>query len=162
MTNLDQDVDTIWANMDKNCRRQIRKASSEEIRVRRNERYDEFCQMNNDLAQTKGFASNLGFSTPDAETLRRYGTLFTAERNGELLAGNVYLEDEEHILAWLSASKRLEVDRSVASLIGWANRLLHWEALRYAKDKGIREFDWGGLWRVKCLVYNGSESRLWR
>ena len=146
VTDLDQDVDTIWANMDKNCRRQIRKAVSEEIKVRMNERYGEFCQMNKELAQIKGFASNLGFSTPDAETLRRYGTLFTAARNGELLAGNAYLEDGEHILAWLSASKRLEVDRSLASLIGWANRLLHWEALRYAKDKGITEFDWGGLW----------------
>ena len=34
-------------------------------------------------------------------------------------------------------------------MIGNANRLLHWEAIKYAKEKGIKEFDWGGLWSVE-------------
>ncbi len=53
----------------------------------------------------------------------------------------MYLEDDKTIRWLLGASKRLEISNPV---IGAANRYLIWEALRYAKNKGLQEFDFGG------------------
>jgi hypothetical protein len=94
----------------------------------------------------KGFGPTLGIGVPNAEIMRKYGTLFIAEHEGEILGGILYLEDENNIFGWRGASLHLEVDKKKAALIGRANRLIHWEAIKYAKKKGIKEFDWGGLW----------------
>ena len=40
----------------------------------------------------------------------------------------------------------MEVDRAKVSIISNADRLIDWEAIKYAKEKGIKEFDLGGLW----------------
>jgi lipid II:glycine glycyltransferase (peptidoglycan interpeptide bridge formation enzyme) len=59
------------------------------------------------------------------------------------LCGDAFFADG-NIIRWrLGASKRL-VDLDKAALIGNANRLLVWVAIKYAKGKGLREFDFGG------------------
>lgn len=144
---LTQDLDTIWRNMDrKSTRYAIKRAQRDRIKFKKNEDYDEFYRINRSLQQKKGAGSLFGIGSPKLETMERYGTLFTAEAADEILGGHLYLEDKNSIKLWLSASKRLEVEREKATLIGNANRLLHWEAMKYAKEKGIEEFDWGGLW----------------
>jgi len=70
--------------------------------------------------------------------------LFTAEWEGEVLGGCYFIHDEENIRWLVGASKRLEVDRKKATLIGNANRLIIWEAIKWAKERGIKEFDLGG------------------
>ncbi len=143
---LTQDSDTLWRNMDKKSTRyEIGRAEKEEIRVHINDYFDEFYSINKGLEQKQRRKKWFGIGD-SLETMRVHGTLVTAEYNGEILGGHLYLEDEDHIKLWLSASKRLEADREKAALIGRANRLLHWEAMKYAKAKGIKEFDWGGLW----------------
>ncbi|NQE54743.1 hypothetical protein C5S29_14225 [ANME-1 cluster archaeon GoMg3.2] len=68
------------------------------------------------------------------------------EFDGEIIGGQFYLEDENNIRWLVGASKRLEVDRNQATLIGNANRLVIWQAIQYAKEKGIKEFDMGGYY----------------
>jgi len=144
---LTQDLDTIWQNMDrKSTRYSIKRAQKDGIKVRINENYSQFYRIYKSFIQKKGINSLFGVGTVDLKTMKKYGTLFTAEHDGEILGGHLYLEDKGHIRLWLSASRRLEVSREKARLIGNANRLLHWEAMKYAKEKGIKEFDWGGLW----------------
>jgi lipid II:glycine glycyltransferase (peptidoglycan interpeptide bridge formation enzyme) len=77
--------------------------------------------------------------------LKRYGTLFTAEAQGEIIGGHLFLEGETIIRSFLSASKRLGVDKERAAVIRRANRFMYWEAVKYAKEKGLLEFDWGGI-----------------
>ncbi len=77
--------------------------------------------------------------------MEKNGTLFVAEFKGEILGGQLYLEDENNIRWLLGASNRLEVTREKATVIGNANRLMSWEAINYAKAKGIKEFDMGGV-----------------
>ncbi|MGB9212959.1 MAG: GNAT family N-acetyltransferase [Halobacteriota archaeon] len=82
---------------------------------------------------------------PDFEktsVLKRSGPLFIAEYDGDILCGHACFADGHTILGRLAASKRL-VDRDRASLIGNANKLLVWETIKYAKAKGLREFDLG-------------------
>lgn len=81
--------------------------------------------------------------------MKKYGTLFVAEFDGEIIAGQLYLEDENYIRWLVGASKRLEVDSNKAILISCTNRLIIWEAIKYAKEKGIKEFDFGGYYTGK-------------
>lgn len=147
---LTQDLDTIWRNMDKkSTRHRIKWARREGIKIRKNEDYDQFFQIYRSFIRKKGIKSLFdvfGVGSTTLETMKKYGTLFVAEYNGEILVGNVYLKDNSNIEAWLGASKRLEVDRTKASIISNANRLIEWEAIKYAKEKGMKEFDLGGLW----------------
>ncbi len=83
---------------------------------------------------------------PQKINIKKCGTLFTAEYNGEILGGHLYLNDESNIKLCISASKRLHGTKEKATLIGDANRLLHWEVIKYAEGFGIKEFNWGGLW----------------
>jgi len=144
---LTQHLDTIWYNMDKKSSRYaIKKAQRDGVEFKVNQNYDEFYHINETFVKQKGFGPLLGIRSINLDVIKRYGTLFTSEYKGDVLSGHLYLEDEDNIKLWLSASKRLEVDRERARLIGNANRLLHWEAIKYAKGRGIRVFDWGGLW----------------
>lgn len=144
---LTPDLDIVWKKMDrKSTRYSIKRAQKDGVKARINEGYDQFYQIYKSFIRKKGINPLLGVGTTNLKTMKKYGTLFVAEHDGELLGGHLYLENEFNIKLWLSASKRLEVDREKARLIGNANRLLHWEAMKYAKEKAIREFDWGGLW----------------
>jgi len=147
---LTQDLETIWRNMDKSStRHRIKRARREGIKIRINEGYDQFFQIYRSFIQKKGIKSLFdvfGVGSITLETMKKYGTLFVAEYDEEILVGNIYLINNSHMEAWIGASKRLEVDRAKASIISKANRLIDWEAIKYAKEKGIKEFDLGGLW----------------
>ena len=146
---LTQDLDYIWHKFDrKSTRYAISRAQRDGIEFKMNENYEEFYHINKSFMQQKGTAPLLWVLDEKLDTIKKYGTLFTAEYKGEILGGNLYLEDEGNIMLWKSASKRLDKNREKATLIGNANRLLHWEAIKYAKEKGIKEFDWGGLWPI--------------
>jgi len=147
---LTQDLDTIWKNMGrKSARYRIGRAQKEGVKIRINEGYDQFFQIYRSFIQKKGIKSLFdvfGVGSATLEAMKKYGTLFVAEYDGEILTGTLYLIDNSNMKAWIGASKRLEVDRSKASLISKADRLIDWEAIKYAKEKGVKEFDLGGLW----------------
>jgi len=143
---LTQDLDIIWRNINKSTRYQVKRAEREGFKIHLNEYYDEFYQINRGFHQGKGFGLIFDMDTPGVQTMKKYATLFTAEYGGEILGGNLYLEDENHIRLWQSAFNRLKADKNKASLMGRANRLIHWNTITYAREKGIKEFDFGGIW----------------
>jgi lipid II:glycine glycyltransferase (peptidoglycan interpeptide bridge formation enzyme) len=91
--------------------------------------------------------------------MKDYGTLFVAEYNGELLTGTLFLEDDGIMSAWKSGSKRLNATKEKAKLIGWASRLLYWEAIKYAKMHDIEEFNIGGLFSENDKVIISNEEK---
>jgi len=141
---LTQDLDSIWHRFDrKSCRYMINRAMKEGIQVKLNADWDEFYMLEKNFRLIKG----LSIASPVPDEIKGRGAiLFTAYLSGELIAGHLYLKDDEHIRWLRAASKRFEVDRRKATLIGCANRLLVWEAIKYAKEKGIKEFDMGGYY----------------
>ena len=139
---LTHDLDAIWGNMSKSsCRYAIKRAKRDGVKIKLNENFEEFYNINRSFRKSKGLSA--GFDT--VETMRKYGTLFVTEYGGQILAGQLYVEDKNNIRWLLGASKRLEVSKEEATLIGNANRLMIWEAINYAKQKGLREFDMGGI-----------------
>lgn len=143
---LDQDLDIIWKNMDKSsCRYAINRAKKDGIKIRLNQNYEEFYEINKSFKKNK----NLPTGFENIDFMKKYGTLFISEIDGEILGGQLFLEDESHIRWLIGASKRLEVDKKRATLIGNANRLMIWQAINYAKEKKIKEFDMGGYYTGK-------------
>lgn len=139
---LTQDLAVIWRNMSQSsCRYAINRAKRDGVKIKRNENYQEFYEINRSFRAKKGLP--IGFEK--IGTMGKYGTLFVAEFEGEILGGQLYLEDESNIRWLLGASKRLETSQEKATLIGNANRLIIWQAINYAKEKGIKEFDLGGF-----------------
>jgi hypothetical protein len=149
---LTQDIEEIWKKVNKNIRRKINEARNETLIYKINGNFNEFYTILKDFMKKKNYGSSLGFlgvELPNVKILEKYGTLFTAELNGEILGGHLYLEDSENLLLWKSASKRLTVDKETSNLIANVNALLHWQAINYAKEKSIRTFNWGGLFSKK-------------
>ena len=139
---MESDLDVIWSGIKANYRNEISRARREGITVALNEGYDQFNLLNKDFREKKG----LGNSPLDREAIEKHGTLFLAKYNGEAVVGQVYLRDEGNMRWVIGASKRLNSDKNLSKVIGFGNRLLVWEAIRFAKEKGVREFDMGGYY----------------
>lgn len=140
---LTRSLDDIWHDMSKtNCRKPISHAIKSGVTVSRNENYEEFFELYQQLRKTKDFTSNdIGI-----DYMKKYGTLFTAKYEGDLLGGMFYIEDENTILEIVTASKRFDGDKEKRNFVGAANKLIIWEAFQYAKAKGIKEYDQGGVY----------------
>jgi len=146
---LNQDIKEIWGNIHKTSRRCIKKAEDLGISVRINEGYKDFYCIYKSFIKKAGISSFFncfGIGIFDLDYLKKYGTLFVAEYDGEIICGRFYLEDASIIQSWVGASKRLDVDDKKALIISYANRLLHWRALEYAWGKNFKTYDFGGLW----------------
>ena len=146
---LTQDLDTIFKNMKKEVRYKINKAQRSGVIIRKNEDFDKFFKIYRHFIQKKGIKSLFdifGVGSTSFESMKRNGTLFVAKHNDELLIGTLCLEDDSHIEAWLGGSTRFNADSNKKKIISYADRLIDWEIIKYAKEKGIREFDLGGIW----------------
>ncbi len=143
---LDQDLEIIFNQFSHDStRRGIKRAESLGVKIGMNEHFEEFFQIYRSFKEKKSFGHIVGTHTLGVGYLEKYGTLFTSVVDGEVIGGHLYVEDENHLRLFLSGSKRLDVMKEKARLISYANRLMHWEAIKYAKSKGIKEFDLGGL-----------------
>jgi lipid II:glycine glycyltransferase (peptidoglycan interpeptide bridge formation enzyme) len=156
---LTQDFSSLFNNMGKSCRRSIKRAVRDGIKVKLSEDYDQFYRLYKSFFRSKKLLGQL----EDLTTIRRYGTLFTAEYNDELLAGTVHLIDDSAIVAWIGVNGRLDTTDAKKKLrIGYASRLIYWEAIKFAKERGLAEFDLGGLFREKGDNYPGHSIDAWK
>jgi lipid II:glycine glycyltransferase (peptidoglycan interpeptide bridge formation enzyme) len=142
---LTQDLDTIRKNMDRLCRRSIDTAKKDGVVTRLNEGYDTFYTINSEFRKAKGLSKynvEIGF-------MKKNGILFLAEYEGKILGGHYHLCDGKNIRFLLNASKRLEETGKMNKIIANANRMMVWDAICYAKERGIRTFDMGGYYTGK-------------
>ena len=138
---LTQSLDQIWSNINQSSRRSINKALRDGVRIKINENYEDFTKITNEFRRKKGISAHCRCE----EILKDNNSiLFVAEYNGEILGGQLYLEDKDCIYWYLNSTNRLSSNHEKAQLIANANRLMFWEAVKYSKDKGIKEFDLGG------------------
>ncbi len=68
-----------------------------------------------------------------------------AYHDGVLIAGGAFVVDATNARALVLASKRFTDDGHIRELIGQANRMVIWEAMRYCKGIGVTTFDLGGI-----------------
>jgi len=141
--NTQQELPQIWKNMSKSsCRYAIHKAQKDGVKIRINQDYDQFIEINHNFRKRKGILEQY----VSKEYMMKNGVLFLAYLDDEMLGGQFYICDDENIRWLIGASKRLSATHEKAIIIGNANRLLIWEAIKFAKNNGKREFDLGGYY----------------
>lgn len=146
---LTQNLDTLWQNIKKDTRRHIKRSGEKGIKIRMSNEFDQFYKIYKTLFRKKKMMpvlGSFGFGIVPLDTLKTYGTLFVAERDGELLCGDVFLDDAHNAYSWVAASNRFGVDQETTRLAGSASRFCLWEAMKYYKEQSKKELDLGGMW----------------
>jgi lipid II:glycine glycyltransferase (peptidoglycan interpeptide bridge formation enzyme) len=134
-------LNEIWRGMDgSSTRYSINRAEREGVKIRINENFEEFKKIEDDFRKLKSLPPVAGL-----DDYQKFTVLFTAEYKGKVIGGNLFIFDEKNFRWLLGASRRLKPGEDKI-IIGCANRLLIWEAIKYAKARGIEEFDFGGYY----------------
>jgi len=139
--NLSDDLDNIWTNMRKNfIRKQILRGEKNDILIKKDKNFLEFKKI------YLNFRKNKNIPFDNFSFLKKHGTLFSAYHKGEMIAGGIFLEKKPFFRAWVLSSKRLDgLDGKSRDIIGQANRMIIWEAIKTAKKDGYEVFDLGGI-----------------
>lgn len=139
---LTKDIETLWKNIEGRTRRYIKKATKEGIEIKINKDFKGFNELYYKFVSQKRFES-LG---EDLNIMRRYGTIFNAYKDNEMIAGLMTIEDPLNMRILAGGSRRFEGDKKMSNFVSWANRALIWEAIKFGKEKGCKEFDLGGYY----------------
>jgi lipid II:glycine glycyltransferase (peptidoglycan interpeptide bridge formation enzyme) len=142
---LSQDIDVIWKKFNRQHKRHIRRAENNGTNVTVNKYYDEFYQINKKFLQQKKFADLSRVNILSSQFMQKYGILFIAENQGEILGGNLYFHDKDNALLVGSAYKNKENTTENKKRSTDINCYLHWEAMQYLKNLGITNYDLGDV-----------------
>lgn len=151
---LSQSEDELWNAMRKSfIRKQIRRGERNEVVIRQDNNFKSFKSVYTAFRKQKGIHADR------YSVLQQHGTLFSAYYQGKLVAGGVFIADKVFMRAWVLASLRLEKsDGALRDIIGQANRMVLWEAIKYAKENGCGYFDLGGIRPDSEMVGDSSLS----
>jgi len=149
---LGLDEDRLFGDCSKNNQYKIRRASGrdglefETLRRPTAEELGAFAAFYDRFAEGKGLSP---CDLPNLQALRAAGGAIVSRvtaGDGEILCQHLYVADGERCRLLHSASHFREVEDSARrSLIGRANRALHWHDIRSSKQEGHRIYDFGGF-----------------
>jgi lipid II:glycine glycyltransferase (peptidoglycan interpeptide bridge formation enzyme) len=141
IVHLNQDIEILFSNFKTKTRNEVRRAFKENIEFDVENNRQSFLSFYNAFALKKGqdLISKNSF-------MRLKNLVITkASKNNETLVMHAYLlhSGDSKVRLINSASCRLEKNAN-KSLIGWANRFLHYRDMIYFKDRNIIQYDLGG------------------
>jgi hypothetical protein len=142
---LNQSIDEIWNKIMRQHKRHIHRAEKNGTIVTVSDKYKEFHQIYKRFLKQKKYTDLTGLKILPLKLMQKYGMLFIAENQGEILGGNLYFHDGHDALL-ICHTYQLNgntIDRK--KQIADANCYLHWEAIRYFKNLNITNYDLGGL-----------------
>jgi lipid II:glycine glycyltransferase (peptidoglycan interpeptide bridge formation enzyme) len=162
-TDLSIGEDAIADNFSKDCRYQIRRAESKdafriEFITEPGNRLDEF------HAFYDAFAEQKSLEPSDRQWLRaasdaRQLLLTSAVQNDEALVWHAYLLCGQVARIQYSASCFRNRQSDYRTLVGRANRWLHWQDILRLKTMGIGRYDWGGLFQDESTAERAGINR---
>ncbi len=145
--------DELLAAVNKAVRYQFRRSEKDQIEIRfytradieqSPELMDTFAEIYERMYQSKGADTKLNVSAIQ-KYLEADGIVFSAVwHEGEMLVFHSYICDATDARLLHSASCFRE-ESADQSMIGRANKRLHWEDILYFKKKGLLRYDWGGI-----------------
>jgi len=137
---LEADLDEIWNRLRKGfIRKQIARGERNGIEIRPNRDFKAFRRVYQSFRQAKGLGKDR--LKPVLENGRQYLAYYL----DKLLAGGLFIEDEKYSRAWALSSFRFGQDGRLREIVGQANRLLIWEAIKDARVRGLKQLDLGGI-----------------
>ena len=133
--------ETLWGNMrQKFVQKQIKRGERNGVRVHKDENFSEFKKLYNNFRKGKNLPHD------SMKAFRDHGVLFSAYYKRQMVAAGIFVCNGEHVRAWSLASVRLgKLDGQMRDVVGQANRMVIWEAMKYFRSLGVRYFDLGGI-----------------
>lgn len=165
INDIQKDDDAILSTFSKSCRYKVNRGSREDIGLEfytgkevGNELIDSFVSFFEQFWISKG--SILQEPGKIREALYQYREIDALSITCAIIGGNkvvyhVYIMDDKRARLLHSASlyrTEEESDSKTKNLIGIANRYLHYKEMLYYRDKGIKEYDWGGAGRSEEVI----------
>jgi len=150
-TDLTRPVNEIEATFDATCRCEIRRADSRddldyELIPEPLDRLEEFTRFYDEFARQRSiFLTNRHWLRRAAAVHRL--TLSHSSRGSEQLVWHAYVCIGATACLIYSASWFRGRDSRYRSLVGRANRWLHWQDMLRFKRAGVHCYDWGGMFR---------------
>ena len=146
ITDLTPSESEIFQNFPKDTRNQIRRCERESLfELDINTDLSRFMRLYQQFAQARGLAM---LQLADIHSLKPENyQIFSANYQNLPLIGHFYLVSPETktVSLLLSASSPLKYsDMSLKQALAHANRCLHWQGIRYFKQRGFQRYDWGG------------------
>lgn len=132
---ISKSEEEILAQMKEKGRYNIRVAERERVSVRKSENIDEFYKIFIDTAKRDGFSIRpREYFEKMLEILGKNVELLTAEFQGKIIAAEIvsYYDETASYLYGASSSEHRNL---------MAPYLLHWEAIKQAKEKGCKYYD---------------------
>lgn len=151
---LTNEQEVLLKAMNQSTRRQIRKASKEQLAfIHLNKPTDQdlltFQAFYNQFAKNKGTYNCGRFHMNTMKLLRDQDALvlmYMNNQKGEPLCGRVYIVDQDFVMNLYSASHfRMSESPAFKRLLGQANRYLIWRSMMCFKESGVHIYDMGGL-----------------
>jgi Acetyltransferase (GNAT) domain len=138
---LSQDEQVIWNGMRQSfIAKQIEKGRKNGIIVAESKDFRAFRPIYEAFRRSKKLPRD------SYQAFAQNGILFTASIDGRIIAGGIFVADESNMRAWVLASLRLDSSNGrMREMVGQANRMVIWEAIRFAKSRGLKRFDLGGI-----------------
>lgn len=153
MNDITLTEEEMLAAVNKAVRYQFRRSEKDHIEIRfytkteienMPELLPAFANIYERMYQSKGSDTKLN-TAAIGKYLEADGIIFSAVwHEGEMLVFHSYICDEMDARLLHSASCFRE-ESADQSMIGRANKRLHWEDILYFKKKGLRRYDWGGI-----------------
>lgn len=144
LINLEQDDSVLLSSFSEKTRYEIRRASKESLSHEIRIDIAAFVSFYNAAALQKGRSS---IAASDLELFSQNLLVTATLREGKAMAMHAYLCDEESkivVLYQSATAHRGASDPSSRSLIGRANRWLHWQDMLLFKSTGYSCYDFGG------------------
>ncbi len=153
MNDITRPEEEMLAAVNKAVRYQFRRSEKDQLEVQfytktdiaqSPELMDTFAKLYERMYQSKGSDTKLNVSAVQ-KYLEADAILFSAVwHEGEMLVFHSYICDATDARLLHSASCFRE-ESADQSMIGRANKRLHWEDILYFKKKGLLRYDWGGI-----------------
>lgn len=121
---------------------------------------DEFNNFYNIFAKDKGITPCNKSKLMTLNNNNALAISFIRDKDNQILCYHIYITDKIRGRLLYSASHfRISEDNNKSSLIGRANRLLHWLDIKYFKNSGYMIYDFGGLFIDESIEGNKNINR---
>ena len=135
----------VWDKINRQHRRHIRQAEKNGITVALSNKFEDFHKIHKKFLIRKNYAGPLGLNIVSSQFMQKYGILFLAEYQGEILGGNLFFHDENNALSASIAYQLSENSDNRNKMIFDASCLIHWKALQYFRNQGVIKYHLGEI-----------------
>lgn len=148
---IDQEI--AWTKLSRTFKNHINRCIKEERKfeiftssdIEKNEEVvNKFISAYNQMYSSKGMNTVFNKAQFDAYVKENAVWLCTAYIQDEPVVFHAYIVDDKNARLWYSCSNFRE-EKEIAAEIGRLNKFLHWQEMVCFGEKGIENYDWGGV-----------------